>query len=125
MDMEGLAKDLKKLRDENRDLILSPQEKDQLGEMERLKKLKLGPARKALLGMIAGGLIGHQAGMPHDVALGTAGGGAILQHYLDPAIRSMLETRPFQLADKALADRRLPLGGLGAAIGNTLGNSGE
>ena len=121
--MGELGKELRKLKGDNRELILSPHERDQLEEMNRLGKMKLSPWKKAVLGTIVGGALTHHLG-GEGMHIAEGGGlGIIGQHYLDPAIESFLGSSGMQALERrtrkapSLARVGIPLGAMVSTIG--------
>ena len=115
-DMKGLARDLKKLKDENREALIRPEEEAQLEEMERLGKMELTPGKKRLLSMLAMGLGGHHlfGGVEPTTAAGIAG--LIAEPYLEPAAAALLGSDPMRATESVLR-RNLPIRYAGAPIG--------
>ena len=121
-DMAGLDKTLGKLKDQNKNLILTPDEQAHLAKMKELGKLKVHPwMKRALAGIATAGLI-H----PFLGGTGSALGGAaaaLAEPYTERAIGGALKSAPFRrLAASGGVTRRIPLPvKVGGAIGSQIG----
>ena len=107
IDFEGLSKSLNKLKDENKNFLLTPEEQGKLKTMATLKKQQLSPAMKRfLLGATAGA-----AGLTHGPVTGVLAGalGFAGKPYLDAVADKFLGAAPVRGAVNAMKDTKVKI----------------